>query len=265
MRYFNLGEVQFTDYAGQKLQTTRPREYAIDAGYTRKLGKKISLGIALRYINSSLASGLSSDGQTYKAGNAVSGDISFYYHGIKSNGSGWAAGATVTNLGTKISYSDNVNAKEFLPANLGLGASYTARINEDNTITFALDANKLMVPTPPQDATQASLNDYHNKSVFGSWFSSFGDAPGGFKEELKEWQLSGGAEYWYLQMVAMRAGYFYESKDKGGRQYLSFGAGLKFNQLGFNFSYLVPTGSTMNRNPMNQTLRASIVYDFAKE
>lgn len=264
MRYFNLGDIQYTDDYGQRLQIAQAREYAIDAGYSRMLGKQFSIGVALRYIHSGLTNNYSADGYNYRSGKSVAGDISLYYHGLNETGAGWSAGLTLSNLGSKISYSDNAAGKDFIPANLGLGAAYTANVQETGKLTFAVDLNKLMVPTPPEDKSMASIQSYRDKSVFGSWFSSFGDAPGGFKEELKEWQVSTGVEYKYQEMLALRGGYFYENRWKGGRQYFTLGVGFTSQWIGANFSYLVPSGGGINNNPVRQSLRASLSFRLLK-
>lgn len=264
MRYFKLGEVQYADENGQHLQTANPSEYSIDAGYSRMLGKHFSVGIALRYINSGLANGYSANGYAYKNANAVAGDINLYYCGLGEKGTGWAAGITISNLGSKLSYSNSAVDKDFLPANLGLGASYTLKLHEGGRLTLALDLNKLMVPTPPSDKSDSSMRVYRDKSVFSSWFSSFGDAPGGFSEELKEWQISTGAEYWYLEMLAVRGGYNYENRWKGGRRYATMGVGFKHQWLGANFSYLVPVGKDVATNPVKQSLRVSLLFNLQK-
>jgi hypothetical protein len=119
-----------------------------------------------------------------------------------------------------------------------------------------------MVPTPPALGDSAGLEDYYNTGVVESWFSSWGDAPGGFSEELKEFYFATGAEYWYNNQFAIRAGYFYEDKTKGNRQYFTMGAGIKYNIFGLNFSYLIPSGSGVNRNPLSNTIRFSLVFDF---
>lgn len=260
VRYFSLGDIQFTDALGNDLTSFRPREFGIDVGYSRKLNSKHAIGIALKYINSNLASGFNAGGTTYKTGSAVAADLSYAGNSIKASGDGWRWGAVLSNLGSKISYTDNADAKDFIPANLGLGVNYTNKFNNVNQISFGLEINKLLVPTPPSDS--AGLVEYRNKSVIGSWFSSFGDAPDGFSEEMKEFQVSLGAEYWYNNQFALRAGYFYENKDKGNRRYFTAGVGLKYNIFGFNFAYLVPSGSGVNRNPLSNTLRFSILFDF---
>lgn len=259
LRYFSLGDIQFTDFSGQQLQTGHPREYSVDAGYSRRLGEQFGLGITLRYINSSLANGVTANGTTYKAGNSVSGDISFFYNGVDDYDEGWTAGATLTNLGSKISYSNDATNKDFIPANLGLGATYTKHIDEVSTITFGIDLNKLLVPSLSQDSSSASLQNYHNQSVVSSWFSSFGS------NEVKKWQASLGVEYKYDNLFAARAGYFYEDKDNGNRKYFTVGAGVYYKQFGLNLSYLIPTGSNINRNPLNNSLQIGFLFDFGQQ
>lgn len=264
LRYFNLGSIQFTDFAGNDLQKFNPREFAFDAGYSRKLSDKLGVGIALRFIYSNLANG-NTNGVTYKPGTAVAGDISFFYNGLNAEGTGITAGAVMSNLGSKIAYTNDARGKDYIPANLGIGAVYTKAIDETNKISFGIDVNKLLVPTPPTDTATAARDAYRNKSVVGSWFSSFGDAPGGFGEEMKEFQISTGLEYGYNDQFFARAGYFYEAKTKGNRRFFSVGAGVKYNRLGFNFSYLVPTGQGINRNPLSNTTRFSIVFDLGAD
>lgn len=267
LRYFSLGNIQFTDNLGNDLQTYRPREFAFDAGYSRKLSDKIGIGIALRYINSNLASGQSASGSTYKTGNSVAGDLSIFNDGtaLSSDGSGFNWGVTLSNLGSKISYTNDATEKDFIPANLGLGIAYVKAVDETNKLTFGLDINKLLVPTPPAIGDSAGLVNYHNKGVVSSWFSSFGDAPGGFSEEIKEFQVSIGAEYSYNDQFAFRAGYFYEAPTKGDRKYFTVGAGLNYNMFGLNFSYLIPSGNGINRNPLSNTLRFSLIFNLDKD
>ena len=271
LRYFSLGNIQFTNDRGEDLFAYKPREISIDGGYSRKLSENMGLGVALRYINSSLAKGdVNNSGTTYKAGSTVAGDISFYFTNPNESGQGWNFGAVLSNLGGKIGYTTDARQKDFIPANLGLGAAYTKVYDENNKITFALDLNKLLVPTPPvatgdPSTDSASQSNYRTKTVISSWFSSLGDAPGGVKEEIKEFQASVGAEYWYNNQFALRAGYFYEDKTKGNRKYFTLGAGLKYNVFGLNFSYIIPSGSGINQNPLSNTLRFGIVFDFNKE
>jgi hypothetical protein len=267
VRYFSLGNIQFTDDNGTNLQEGRPREWGLDFGYARKLGPKMSLGVALRFIHSNLAGGFSQSGTNYKAGNAVAGDLSFFYNGLDEQKGGWNFGVALTNLGSKIGYTNDAKQKDYIPANLGMGAAYTTVFDETNKLTFALDLHKLLVPTPPRptgDQTTDSTNvsNYRSKGVVNSWFSSFSDAPGGFSEEMKEFQLSLGLEYWYNDQFAVRAGYFWEDKTKGDRKYFTAGLGVKYNVFGFNFSYLIPSGNGTNRNPLSNTLRFGVTFDI---
>lgn len=272
LRYFNLGNIQFTDALGNDINTFRPREIAFDAGYSRKLSSKLSLGVALRYINSNLAGNNTYNGQAYKAGSTVSGDLSLFHTNVKENGGGLSYGVVLSNLGGKISYTSDASQKDYIPANLGLGVAYTKVFDENSKLTFGLDVNKLMVPTPPSlssstggsgtAADSTALVNYRSQGVVSSWFKSFGDAPDGFAEEIKEFQASIGAEYWYNNQFALRAGYFYENPSKGNRKYFTMGAGLKYNMFGINFSYLLPSGNGVNRNPLSNTLRFSLLFDF---
>jgi len=265
IRYFSLGNIQFTDFAGNDLQRFTPREWSLDAGYSRALSDKIGVGIALRFIYSNLGNG-TFQGTPLKPGTTVAGDISFFYDGRNETGKGLTAGAVMSNLGGKITYTQDATAKDYIPANLGLGVMYHAVIDETSKISFGMDINKLMVPTPPGGVrTPEQIAAYRNKNVVGSWFSSFGDAPGGFAEEMREFQVSLGAEYSYNDLFFARAGYFYEDKTKGNRRFFSMGAGIKYNKLGFNFSYLVPTGQGINRNPLSNTTRFSLLFDLGGE
>lgn len=266
LRYFSLGNIQWTDFSGGDRGSFRPREFGIDFGYSRKLNEKLGIGVALRYINSALAKGdPTGSGVNYKPGNAVAGDISLFNNGVNEAGEGWNWGVAISNLGSKISYTSDANQKDYIPANLGVGVAYNKVFDETSKLTFGVDLNKLLVPTPPSDlSNDAAIAAYRNKSLISSWFSSFGDA-GGFGNELKEVQASLGAEYNYNDQFAFRAGYFYENKFKGNRKYFTLGAGLKYNVFGLNFSYLVPSGNGVNRNPLSNTLRFSLIFDLDSE
>ena len=276
LRYFSLGNIQFTDALGNDLNLFRPREFSIDFGYSRKLSTKLGIGIALRYINSNLAGNNNFNGQSYKAGSAVAADLTLFHDGTttSTSGSGLNYGLTLTNLGSKISYTNDATQKDFIPANLGIGVAYTKAFDGDSKITFGLDLNKLLVPTPPilstsnggagTAADSAALAKYHNKGVVTSWINSFGDSPGGFSEEIREVQVSVGAEYMYKDQFAFRAGYFYEDASKGNRKYFTVGAGINYNMFGLNFSYLIPSGSGVNRNPLSNTLRFSLLFNLDK-
>lgn len=262
LRYFSLGNIQFTDNFGNNISQANPREFGLDVGYSRKLSDQDGIGVGVKYIYSNLAGGQSISGTNYKAGTAVAADLGYYFNNQNEEGQGWAFGLALTNLGSKIAYTDNADERDFIPANLGLGTTFTRVIDESNKISFGLDVNKLLVPTPPAMGDSIGLVNYRQKGVIGSWFSSLGDAPGGFSEELKEFQFSLGAEYWYNNQFALRGGYFYEDKTKGNRRYFTAGVGLKYNVMGLNFSYLVPTGSGINQNPLSNTLRFSLVFDL---
>jgi hypothetical protein len=274
VRYFSLGNIQFTDGAGNDFGEGRPRELAVDIGYSRKLSDQLGLGIALRYINSNLVGNLAdAGGSTYQAGNAVAGDLSLFYTALNEEGQGFNFGLALSNLGSKIGYTKDATQKDYIPANLGLGANYTKVFDETSKISFGLEFHKLLVPTPPKYVThndpqvEDSLNEqinfkYRNKGIVSSWFSSFGDAPGGFGEELREFQVSVGAEYSYNDQFFARAGYFYEDKTKGNRKYFTLGLGIKYNVFGLNFSYLVPSGAGITRNPLSNTLRFGLILDL---
>lgn len=266
LRYFSLGDIQFTDNLGNSLQTFRPREFSIDAGYSRKLSDKMGIGIALRYINSNLASG-TVNGSTYKTGTAVAADLSLFHDGTEGDAtkSGFSWGLVLSNLGSKISYTNDAAHKDYIPANMGIGIAYHKIFDETSKVTFGLDLNKLLVPTPPRVGDSAGLAKYYSQGVISSWFKSFGDAPGGFSEELKEVQISAGAEYMYNNQFAFRAGYFYENPLKGNRKYFTVGAGLNYNMFGLNFSYLIPSGSGTNRNPLSNTVRFGIIFNLDKD
>lgn len=254
LRYFSLGNIQFTDQNGNLNGNGKPREFGIDVGYSRKLSNKVGLGVALRYINSDLASGAPSGGNTYKVGSSVAGDIGLYYDNKNEAGDGFTFGATLTNLGAKIAYTDNADQKDFIPANFGLGVTWNKNFDEANKLMIGADFNKLMVPAL-EDNTPSGVADYRSKGVVSSWFSSFSDFPG-------QANVSIGAEYWYNNQFALRGGYFFEDKSRGNRRYFTAGVGLKYNVFGLNFSYLAPSGSGVTRNPLSNTLRFSVLFDL---
>lgn len=266
-RYFSLGEINYTAFDASPLGTGKPNEYSFDLGYSRQLSPNLSTGLSFRYIHSAIATGLAStSGIDYKPGNAVSADLGVYYTKSKDiddfRSTNFSFGAVLSNVGTKIAYSST--RRDFIPINLGLGAAYTYKIDEYNKVTAALDLNKLLVPTPQDTSTTPGVKKYAipEKTVVSGMFGSFGDAPGGFSEELKEWQISAGLEYWYQNQFALRAGYFYENKDKGDRKFLTCGLGVRYNIFNLNFAYLIPSGSGVTRNPLSNTLRFSLMFEF---
>lgn len=268
LRYFSLGTISFTDINGESLGTGRPNEFEFAASYNRKLGDKLAAGITLKFIHSNLASGQSVDNIEIEPANGGAADISLTYMtetNLNDKEGTFTFGAALTNLGSKITYTNSVN-RDFIPANLGLGGAYTVNFDSFNKLTFALDINKLLVPSPcvGPDCDSSPANgilDYKEQGVVSSIFSSFGDAPGGFSEEIREFTFSTGLEYWYDEQFAVRAGYYYEDATKGNRKYFTVGLGLKYNIFGLNFSYLVPT--TNQRNPLDNTLRFTLLFDFA--
>lgn len=263
LRYFSLGDIQYTGENGELLQIGKPNEFEVSAAYARRLSDNFGLSLTAKYIRSDLAAGQEVAGQSLRAGNAFAADIgaTFRSEPIGPNGNILAIGGAITNIGNKISYSlDTI--RDFLPANLAVGAAYTFNIDQYNQITVTGEFGKLLVPTPCDGSSlckksQAEIDD---QSPISSILTSFSDAPNGFSEELREFTWTLGLEYWYSQQFAVRAGYFHEDNTKGGRQYLTAGLGLKYNIFGINLSYLVPTSN--QRNPLDNTLRFSLLFDF---
>jgi len=270
LTYFTLGKIEHRDDQGNSMGTFRPNEFAFDATYSMKLSDNLALGASGRFIHSDLTQGLDVEQQTTKAANALAADVGLYFQTDIQKNQQIAAALTMSNLGSKLSYSDDDTQNEFLPANLRLGGRYSYEIDEYNKVNVLLDLNKMMVPTPPlqnEDGTWAGLyenyTDYHQTgSVLGA-IQSFYDAPGGLKEELHEIMISAGAEYWYSQVFAARMGYFYEHKTKGARQYLTFGIGIRYSRFEFDFSYLLPTTS-FSTNPLANTIRFSLTLNIEK-
>lgn len=279
LRYFSLGDITFTDINGSTIGQFRPNEFAIDVAYGTKLGKDFSVGGAARYINSNLTGGTLVDGAATHPGRAVAADLSALYRKEKikvgDKKATGAIGIDISNIGSKMTYSnrDAVGTSNFIPTNLRLGGSLSINIDEYNSISFIVDANKLMVPTPPiykRDSHGAAMYDANgnpiillgkdpNRGVAEGILGSFNDAPGGYKEELREINYATGLEYWYNKLFAIRGGYFYENPTKGNRQYFTLGAGVKYNVFGLDFAYLIPTDQ---RNPLENTLRFSLTFDF---
>lgn len=270
LRYFSLGSIQFTDVNGTPLNTGRPNEFEVGIAYARKLTEKMSAAVTGKFIYSNLAAGNVVGGDVIEPAIAGAADFSLTYKSpieLKNGGDGdLTVGLALSNIGNKVSYT-NSTERDFLPANFGLGAAYTMNLDQYNSLTFTTDVNKFLVPTPCQggpeecDQDNDDVPDYKQESPIGAIFSSWGDAPEGFAEEMREFMFSFGAEYWYDKQFAVRAGYFSEHVRKGARKYLTVGLGLKYNVFGLNFSYLVPT--TNQRNPLDNTLRFSLLFNFA--
>ena len=270
--YFSLGEIQSTDVEGNPLGIMHPNEFAFDLTYAMKLNDELSLGATGRFIQSDLTNGqILSDGSSYvttKPARSIAADLGLYWQHPIDKEQDLAFGAFISNMGAKLSYSDDDTKKEFLPTNLRLGGRYTNRLDEYNEISFLLDLDKLLVPTPPTTIGGETysnyyhnMTDYYQTGVMRGAIQSFYDAPGGMTEELHEIQLSAGAEYWYKQTLAARAGYFFEHDTKGGRQYATFGFSLRYLIMQFDLAYLVPTTS-FSSNPLTNTVRISLTFNF---
>ena len=260
LRYFSLGEVD----AGENM-SIKPYEMAFDIGVSRMLSENFSAAIALRYIRSDLSGNYSDD---TKPGNAFAADVAMYYNKYVVMGSRecqFGLGLNISNIGSKMKFGDENTY--FIPTNLRLGVNYLIPINEYNKIAFGLDLNKLLVPTMPrqkddesgEDYQQRLQKDYFDMSPITGIFKSFGDAPGGFSEELKEIQWSFGVEYTYNDKFILRAGYHDEDKDKGNRKYFTVGAGFHMNVFSIDAGYVLSTAAS---NPLDQTLRVSLAFDF---
>ncbi|MBC7923134.1 MAG: type IX secretion system outer membrane channel protein PorV, partial [Ferruginibacter sp.] len=232
IQYFDLGTINFTDNSGNSLGDGTPREVAITASYARQLGREFSMAVNLRYINSNLNGYNDVVGVGVRPGSTAAGDIAAYYTKDKNWGGkdvNLALGAVISNLGGKIAYSNVDGQRDFIPTNLKLGSALTYNVDVYNKFTFALDVNKLMVPTPDTALINGRIvNVNANKSFVSGVFGSFSDAPGGISEELQELSLSAGLEYWYNDFFAVRGGYFTEHRQKGDRKYITTGLGVRY-------------------------------------
>lgn len=269
LRYFSLGEVQLSsniagddDYAN----TINPYEMSFDVAYSLMLSEKFSIAAAVRWIYSDITYNYTDE--TAPA-SAFGADLALYYQNYLNLGQRecqLGLGMNISNIGSKITFGGSDDGL-FIPTNLRLGASLMIPIDEYNRITFAADANKLLVPTFPQQRDGESTEDYEQRiqkeyydvSSISGIFKSFGDAPGGFKEELQEIQWSLGAEYIYNDKFALRAGYHHESENKGNRKYFTVGAGFKMSAFQLDAGYVIATAKT---NPLDQTLRLSLTFDM---
>ena len=274
LRYFNLGSITFTDENAQPIREFTPNEFALDVTYSRKLSDHMSAAITGRFIYSNLTADLVTGAGTNqtetKPGVTGAADIGFYYNspdldiaGLNSN---IALGFVISNIGAKITYTNQDN-REFIPTNMRLGTAFTSYLDSYNRVTLALDVNKLLVPTPPIPEFDENGNviPTQDPSLLQGMFGSFSDAPNGFSEELQEFSLSAGAEYWYTDartgqdIVSFRLGYFTEHVNKGNRKYFSVGLGGKYNVFGLDVAYLIPQGQN---NPLAETLRFTLSFDF---
>jgi len=270
LRYFSIGSITFTDITGNQIGDYKPNEFAIDATYSRKLTDKWSGAVAVRYINSNLTQGQFVQGLETKPGQTVAADVAVYHQRellwSSMENAEMAFGLNISNIGAKISYSDATTDKDFIPTNLRLGGRLTMDVDDYNRLSFSIDVNKLLVPTPPIYAKDTATGETYifkgkdpNVNVVEGIMQSWYDAPDGFSEELREFIFSVAGEYWYNKQFAVRGGYFNEHPTKGNRQFFTLGAGLRYNIFGLDFSYLIPTEQ---KNPLENTLRFTLTFDF---
>ncbi len=290
LRYFTLGDITFTDNTGQVIRPFRPAEFAVDVSYSLQLSRYFSGGLTARWINSNLTGGVNVGGADSRAANAFAVDLSaFYQNNDMSFGDKdgtLAFGLVVSNIGNKISYT-NTAQRDFLPSMIRMGTALTIDLDSYNSLTFAYDATKLLVPSPAvydqNDRTRVIAGRDPNIGVAAGIFGSFNDAPGRIvrdelgdpvigadgmaeiedgsvlREEFREINHSIGMEYWYAEQFAVRAGYFFEHPTKGNRQFFTVGAGFRYNVFGLDLSYLIPTEQ---RNPLANTLRFTLSMRF---
>lgn len=268
MLYFSLGEINFTDDDGFPAGSAEPKEFDFDVAYSRLFSEYFSSALTLRFIYSNITGTRQVSGQEYNPAVSFAADLSTYYQReteIGGKPAEFAWGINISNLGTKVSYSED--KKMFIPTNLRLGARLTYDLDEYNNISIAADLNKLMVPTPRKriiEGTDTTYLGYEEPTSLPlSWIQSFYDAPYGFKEEIKEIAYGLGLEYWYHDQFAIRAGYFHEHADKGNRKYFTAGVGIKLNVFSIDFSYLIPSVGGRN-NPLANTMRFTLGLDFDK-
>ena len=259
--YFGLGSIQMTDNSGQSLGTLNPNELAICPTYSRVLSKNLSLGIGIKYFHSNLAGSYSggTDATRARPANSVAVDLGMFYSkemSLGGNPAQFAFGAVLSNMGPKISYTDN-NKRDFIPSTLRVGPALTMELDPYNKVTFTFDIAKALVPTPAEfDSANAEIQ---NLGWIEGMAQSLYKAPDGFKEKMQELMIGGGVEYWYDNQFAVRGGYFHESKFKGNRRYFTAGVGIRYQTFGLDFAYLVPVTS---QHPLAETLRFSLLFDL---
>ncbi|EJL66205.1 type IX secretion system outer membrane channel protein PorV [Flavobacterium sp. CF136] len=285
VRYFSIGDIELRDNPNDAPNVVKPSEYAIDGSYSLKLSEMFSMAVGARFISSNL--GLTTEGQSLSAARSFAFDVAGFYQSEEiaySDFNGrWRAGFNFQNLGPKINYdlSDLDNGSNFLPANLRLGAGFDFILDDYNKVAVSLEFAKLLVPTQQKpvptatdlngdgdttdpgetsDGVQEANNDYNSIGWVPGIFKSFGDAPDGFSEELKEITYSVGAEYLYQDSFSMRLGYFHQSPEKGAMKFFSLGAGFKYNIVKVDVSYLFSASKV--KNPLENTLRFSLTFNF---
>ncbi|SHJ16948.1 hypothetical protein SAMN04488096_109114 [Mesonia phycicola] len=276
LRYFGQGEIELRDSPDQQPQIVEPNELGLDLSYALRLSERFSMAVTGRYIRSSLQIPTSTNDAS--AVNSFGVDISSFYQSeeipYRDFDGRWRAGVSISNIGPKVKY-DDAGSESFIPTNFKAGAGFDFILDADNTVGVYTEINKLLVPTPPEltyysdgsgltEESQQELDDYNNTSSFGAIFSSWGDAPDGLSEELKEITLSLGAEYWYRDSFSFRLGYFNESEVKGYRKYITMGAGFKYNITTIDVSYLFSTAKSVS-NPLEGSLRFSLTFNFGED
>ena len=279
LRYFNCGNITFVDENNQNQQEYKPNEFAIDVAYSRLLTEYLSASVAGRFIYSNLTQGYS-EGST--AGWSVAADVALYYKRpleFRTFDADIAWGLNISNIGSKVSYSNTSVKKDFIPTTLRFGPSMNFHIDDYNSIAVNVDITKLLVPTPPiyaRDTLGRFIVDENgeyviekgrnpNVSTVMGMIQSFYDAPGGFKEEMCEFNIGVGVEYWYNNIFSVRTGYFNEPRTKGNRKYVTFGAGVHYKVFALDVSYLLPVSGKVGTNPLENTLRFNLTFNFGGE
>lgn len=268
MRYFDLGEITFTDGQGNKIRPYNPQEFSFDLSYSRKLSEKLGIGVTGRFIHSNLAGDITVNNIDTRPGRSVAADVGVYYNTNVMNRTGVESGlafaAVISNIGNKMTYLTDEDER-FIPTNFRLGTAYTHQLDPYNSLTFAVDLNKLMAPTPYGSLYEfdadGNIEEGGEPSLIQGMFGSFADAPDGFSEELRELTINAGLEYWYNNLFAGRAGYFYEHDQKGGRKFFTMGVGLRYQLFNLDFAYLVPH---QQNHPLAETLRFTLGVNFEK-
>jgi hypothetical protein len=264
LKYFSMGEIAFLNENAQSTGTGFPREWEIAATYARKLSENFSMSVAGKYIYSNLASGQTIGTVEINAGRSIAADIGMQYQTEFSRNERLTLGLAISNLGTKISYTQSA-VGDFIPTNLSLGAAYTIDLDDYNSLTFVGQANKFLVPSPALgdsiEVTEDGIPAWRDQSLFSGVLNSFSDAPNGFSEEMREVTWTLGMEYWYDKVFAVRMGYFNEHVTKGNRKFLTFGFGFVYNGFALDMSYLVSTSA--RPNPLANTLRVGVGFDMS--
>lgn len=257
LRYFSLGDIQLADDVGNLTGNINPAEWALSAAYARKISDKVSVGVALRYINSNITGSVTVGGLSTQPGRSAAGDVSFAYETpVGNQGYVFGLGMNISNIGAKMKYTSSQDEMDFLPTNMRLGWSLKVPFDEYNSLAFINDFNKLLVPSYP-------TSEEGDVSAVQGMLQSFTDAPGGFREERREINISTGLEYNYNNLLFVRGGYFYEHETKGDRQFLTLGAGFKLQSFSLDLSYLATLGD--NNHPLQNTLRFTIGAEFGED